>query len=245
MSAKLRAGGEPVLVDGVRFDPSIDDIAERIHLEAYPELEPQVRELVDAARDTARPRAVYRICEAQAIGAASTTIGGVRFENEAVARMVAASARGGASGGVASGRGDSPAEAAPVTKVVIYLATCGPELDALDLSDLDPIAAYWLLVLKEMALSAASTALRARITRALAADSIRVLHPGAHGRDVWAISDQRKVFSLLADVPMANDPAADAPCAGMPPVIGVRLSESCIMSPDKSVSGLATPATPV
>lgn len=243
MSAQLRAGGEVVLVDGVRFDPSIDDIADRIHLEAYPELEPEVGKLVEAARAAARPRAVYRICEAAVVTDRCASICGVRFENDAVARMVAAAAQAAApAGGAGAPAGGA---AARVTKVVIYLATCGPELDALDLSDFDPIAAYWLLVLKEMALSAASTELRARITGALAADSIRVLHPGADGHHVWAISDQRKVFSLLADVPIEDVVAEGSPCVGLPPVIGVRLSGSCIMSPDKSVSGLATPGTPV
>jgi hypothetical protein len=52
------------------------------------------------------------------------------------------------------------------------------------------------------------------------------MNPGSGDADVWPIQQQRELFSLLGDVQGE---------------LGVSLTESCLMVPNKTVSGLIFP----
>ena len=49
------------------------------------------------------------------------------------------------------------------------------------------------------------------------------MHPGSGDRDVWPIEQQRELFALLGDVTGA---------------VGVELTDTCLMLPNKTVSGV-------
>jgi hypothetical protein len=115
---------------------------------------------------------------------------------------------------------------AEVERVFPYVATCGTELDELSTDGGDILAAYWLDVFKEMALEAAVRHLRTTVRERFALQGFSSMNPGSGDRNVWPIAQQRPLFSLLGPVEER---------------IGVRLTASFLMVPNKSVSGLFFP----
>jgi hypothetical protein len=109
-------------------------------------------------------------------------------------------------------------------RVFAYLATCGTEIQEWARSLDDPLKQYWSNTIQERALRAASQAVSADIRDRYQAGRTSTMAPGSLGE--WPLSEQRPLFALL------DDPYA---------AIGVRLSESLLMVPTKSVSGLRFP----
>jgi hypothetical protein len=103
-----------------------------------------------------------------------------------------------------------------------YLATCGPEADGPAFAA-DPLTGFWLDTLKQMALTCALDHLRARIAADHAPGPLASLNPGSGEADLWPLEQQPELFTLFA---------------GGEERIGVRLTASCLMVPNKSVSGI-------
>lgn len=112
---------------------------------------------------------------------------------------------------------------ADVGKVYPYVATCGVELDGVETTPGDPLEEFWLDTLKEQALREATRELRSHVLEAARAPKMSTMNPGSADAYVWPIQQQRQLFALLGDVEGA---------------IGVRLTPSYLMVPNKSVSGL-------
>lgn len=115
-----------------------------------------------------------------------------------------------------------------VERVFPYIATCGAELDTITISRDDVFAGYMLEGLKEMALQQAIHCLRNHLAETYGLDPQRMstMNPGSGNREVWPIGQQRQLFQLLGDVE---------------PAIGVRLTDSFLMIPNKTVSGILFP----
>lgn len=111
-----------------------------------------------------------------------------------------------------------------IHRVFPYVATCGIELEKWAASLDDMLQEYWADQIMRMALNAACDALRAEIARRSAAKT-SVMNPGSLAD--WPIEQQKPLFQLL------GDPAAS---------VGVRLTDSFLMLPSKSVSGIQFPA---
>jgi hypothetical protein len=109
-------------------------------------------------------------------------------------------------------------------RVFAYLATCGTELQDWANSIKDPLQQYWGNTIQQMALRAASQALSADINERYEPGRTSSMAPGSLSE--WPLSEQRPLFALLGDTVQAT---------------GVRLSESLLMVPTKSVSGLRFP----
>lgn len=108
-------------------------------------------------------------------------------------------------------------------KVLPYLATCGTELMEWSGKLADPLERYWADRIMEAALRAACRALEERLHLELPGKSAS-MNPGS--LPDWPLEEQRALFALL--------PEAER-------TIGVRLTESCLMLPRQSVSGLRFP----
>lgn len=115
---------------------------------------------------------------------------------------------------------------AEVERVFPYLATCGSELEDLLEDGQDILASFWLDVFKEMALEAAVGHLRTILRERFALRGFSSMNPGSGDRNVWPISQQRPLFSLFEGAEQA---------------IGIRLTDSFLMVPNKTVSGLFFP----
>ena len=109
----------------------------------------------------------------------------------------------------------------PVHRIFPYVATCGTELDAWSSSIDDMLDSYWADAIKEMALRVAMDALADHLQQRFRPGRMSRMSPGS--LEDWPIYEQRKLFALLGDPEEA---------------IGVRLTDSMIMVPLKSLSGI-------
>lgn len=106
-------------------------------------------------------------------------------------------------------------------RVFLYLATCGVELDAWARGLDDLLHSFWAEEIKAQALQAATHALTARIGADYHLSKTATMNPGS--LPDWPLSQQRPFFKLMG------------PLAGQ---VGIVLSDSCLMTPNKSVSGI-------
>jgi hypothetical protein len=106
-------------------------------------------------------------------------------------------------------------------RVFPYVVTCGAELDDPRGLANDPLESYWLDEVRLAALGAGIEQLRRRIEARYEPGKLSNMSPGSL-KD-WPISEQPKLFSLFGDVEAK---------------IGVTLTDSYLMLPLKSVSGM-------
>jgi hypothetical protein len=110
-------------------------------------------------------------------------------------------------------------------RVFPFVATCGMELqDWADQFD-DMLYRFWAETIKELALNAAFDALHKELMERYHLDPISEMSPGS--LIDWPIQQQTPLFSILGD---------------MVPAIGVRLTDSLLMVPTKTISGILFPA---
>ena len=103
-----------------------------------------------------------------------------------------------------------------------YLLTCGQEVDDWSKTLTDIVDVFYVDELKKLWLGCAEKAVRAEAQKRLAPDAaLSSLNPGSLPQ--WPIEGQRELFRVLGDTEGT---------------VGVRLTESCLMLPSKSVSGI-------
>lgn len=111
-------------------------------------------------------------------------------------------------------------------RAFLYVATCGTELEAWAHALKDLLQRYWADAIQEAALRAATRALYDDLKDRFRPGETSAMAPGSLGE--WPLSEQRALFSALGNVRRT---------------IGVELSDSLLMIPAKSVSGIRFPTT--
>jgi len=109
-------------------------------------------------------------------------------------------------------------------RIFPYVATCGCELDQWSESITDVLHRFWADSIKEMAIAPAMRAVEADLQARFQPGKLASMNPGS--LPDWPLTEQAPLFQLLGDV------------YGQ---IGVRLTDSYLMLPTKSVSGLFFP----
>jgi hypothetical protein len=113
-----------------------------------------------------------------------------------------------------------------VERVFPYIATCGHEMDKGFKDDGDMLKAFWWDLIKQSMLDSASTALHEHLKDTYRLGKTASMQPGSADVEVWPIEQQQELFALLGNV---EDK------------LGVHLTESCLMIPNKTVSGIYFP----
>ncbi|MCX7916642.1 MAG: vitamin B12 dependent methionine synthase, partial [bacterium] len=108
-----------------------------------------------------------------------------------------------------------------VEKVFVFIATCGIELNQINFKD-DILKDYWWDTIKGYFLEIARKNLFEYLQERYFLKKVISMSPGASEKYVWPIEQQKELFSLFGDVES---------------LIGVKLAESYLMIPNKSVSG--------
>lgn len=108
-----------------------------------------------------------------------------------------------------------------IHRLFVYVATCGAEMESYDVSHLDMLAPYWVDMIKQQALRDARVALMAYCRETWGISRPKSLNPGSGNVDIWPIEQQGGLFEVLGG---SED-------------IGVSLTESFLMLPNKSISG--------
>jgi hypothetical protein len=183
------------------------ELASRVRLDLCPDCEPDLLQLAKAAEEAARPRAAWRCAEDIAV---LDTLRVTVSGIEFRSEMLAHNLES-------------------ATCVWPYLASCGPELDGLasrpDLATVfeDPLAEFWLDCIKALALDSAFETLRRTVLAQAGEGRLSTMNPGSGAATLWPIEQQRPLFKLLGGTAREYT--------------GVELGDSCLMSPNKSVSG--------
>jgi len=110
-------------------------------------------------------------------------------------------------------------------RIFPYVATCGTELAAWYRSQKDLLRQFWAETIAELALRTAKRALREHLADRYQLHKLSSMAPGS--LPDWPLEQQQYVFALLGDVEQK---------------VGVRLTESLLMVPTKSVSGVVFPS---
>lgn len=110
-------------------------------------------------------------------------------------------------------------------KVFPYVLTVGPDLERAAAVQGDLLKQYYLEGLADMALEKAHSRLAAELGQRFGLGPLSNLSPGS--LEDWPLTEQPKLFALLGDTEK---------------LAGVRLTESLLMVPRKSVSGLLFPS---
>jgi hypothetical protein len=113
-----------------------------------------------------------------------------------------------------------------VQRVFPYIATCGRELDEIAIPSDDLLRRFWLDSIKEMVLDAMRKYLTNHLKERYALEELSRMSPGSGSQDLWPIEQQRQLFSIFGNV---ED------------LIEVTLTDSFLMIPLKSVSGIYFP----
>ena len=161
---------------------------------------PMFMQLVDTARQVARPKVLVGEAFVEARGEDTVRIGGVTFTSRVLR-----------------------ANLDTVERVFPFVATCGHELDEVSLPKDEYLAEYWWDAIKASALTCATRYLQDHLERRFLLGKSAAMMPGAGDADVWPIEQQGQLFALLGDV------------TGR---IGVQLTPSFLMVPNKTTSGI-------
>jgi hypothetical protein len=109
-------------------------------------------------------------------------------------------------------------------KVFPFVVTCGMELQDWASSMNDPLQRFWADAISEMAMRAAVQFMERHLVEQYQFSQLAKMNPGSLAD--WPLQEQRVLFKLLGDTQAA---------------IGVRLTDSLLMAPTKSVSGIWFP----
>ncbi|NLH77911.1 MAG: vitamin B12 dependent methionine synthase [Acidobacteria bacterium] len=112
-----------------------------------------------------------------------------------------------------------------INKVFPFIVTVGPALERAAGAQDDLLKQYYLEEMANLALEKAAARLAAAIEARFGLGPLSSLSPGSLAD--WPITEQPKLFSLLGDTER---------------LVGVRLTESLLMLPRKSISGLFFPS---
>jgi len=114
-----------------------------------------------------------------------------------------------------------------IGRVFAYVATCGTEVDQMPTDPKDFVKTTWLHYIKLELLKPCIPFLKQHLKETLGLEKLSIMNPGSAEVSIWPIEQQTDLFSLIGDVETR---------------VGVHLTESFLMAPDISVSGILFPA---
>lgn len=188
------------VLDSIPVELDAESLMKTCRIQPMSEDADAFQELIDKAFAIARPKAVYRQAFIDDRSENTVVFDGVTFTSSVLSSNLT-----------------------NVERVFAFVATCGHEMDQVDLPSDNFLTEYWWDQMKGAALGCASSCLTEHLKRRFRLDKTAQMHPGSGDVEVWPIEQQKELFSLLGDV------------RGL---IGVELTESFLMVPNKSVSGI-------
>ncbi len=190
------------VLDKIPFELNSEQILKSLRLRKITShVEGIVRNLTDAATPIARPKAVYKVSYVDKKKEDSLEIDGVEFTSR-VLRI----------------------NLENLNRVFPYVATCGRDLETIEIPSDEPMMSFCLEAIKMSALTAARFYLFDHLEKKYALGKTAHMNPGS--LEDWPITQQTSLFSLFGDVEQ---------------LIGVRLTPQYVMRPLKSVSGICFP----
>ncbi len=112
----------------------------------------------------------------------------------------------------------------PVERIFPFVITLGPKLGQTQAASTDLLENFYLDTIGNVALNSARQHLKRHLESRFAVEKMSSMAPGS--LESWPIEEQAPLFKLLGDVEAS---------------IGVRLTDSLLMLPAKSISGIFFP----
>jgi hypothetical protein len=163
----------------------------------------EFEDLVNEVRKIGKPKALYKGAFINEKGEDTITLDGVTFTSLALRKNL-----------------DS------IERVFPYVATCGTEIDDIEIEQGDLQKKIWISLLKGNLLQTSMQFLREHLTKRYRVSNLSSMNPGSGDASVWPFEQQRELFSMCGDVEE---------------LIGVRLTKSMVLVPDMSVAGILFP----
>jgi hypothetical protein len=188
-------------IDDISVSISAEQVLKHLHLDEDGKYAGDVHGLIEVTQPLIRPKAIYDVCYIDRKGEDSVEINGVKFTSR-VLRV----------------------NLDKVERVFPYIATCGTEVESVEVESDDLMRKFVLDAIKQIVLGAAIGHLWKHIDENFRPGQMSSMNPGS--LEDWPISEQKQLFSIFGDVEN---------------LIGVRLTDSFLMLPIKSVSGIRFP----
>jgi hypothetical protein len=189
------------ILNQIPVNISSQQVLRQMHLEAESKYLDEVQNLLNEVQPFIRPKAIYKVSYIDQKGNDTVDIDGTRFKSH-ILRI----------------------NLDKVERVFPYIATCGTEVENIDIPSDDLMIKFMLDIIKQLALGSAIKQLREYIDKTHIPGQMSVMSPGS--LEDWPISEQKPLFSIFGDVESH---------------IGVKLTDSFLMLPLKSVSGMYFP----
>jgi hypothetical protein len=189
------------ILENIPVKLTVEQVLRSLNLDSDGKYAGDVQGLVDLVQDIVRPKAIYDVRYIDRKYKDEVEIGGVKFTSR-VLRV----------------------NLDKVERVFPYVATCGTEVESIDIPSDDLMRRFVLDNIKQIALGAAVTHLREHIDREHRPGQMSAMSPGS--LEDWPISEQKQLFSIFGDVEK---------------LIGVKLTDTYLMLPIKSISGIYFP----
>ena len=192
-----------VSLTDIPFDFDTDQLSEQLRIKAGTDHAKAFEELVGTVKAIAKPKALYKVAFIDEKGEDTITLDGVRFTSLALRKNLDA-----------------------VERVFPYIATCGTEIDAIEIEQGDLRKKMWLAFLKGNLLQTSIQYLMEHLGNQYKVSHVASMNPGSGDASVWPFEQQRELFSIFNEVEK---------------LIGVKLTKSLVLVPDMSVAGILFP----
>ncbi len=187
----------------IPFALNTNQLFEYLRIEPGTDRAKEFEDLVNEVRKIGKPKALYKASFIDEKGEETITLDGVTFTSLALRKNL-----------------DS------IERVFPYVATCGTEIDDIEIGQGDLQKKIWISFLKGSLLQASMQFLREHLTKRYGVSNLSSMNPGSGDASVWPFEQQRELFSMCGDVEV---------------LIGVRLTKSLVLVPDMSVAGILFP----
>lgn len=187
----------------IPFIPDTSRLLDRLRIKPGTDRAKAFEDLVSEVQSIAKPKALCKVSFIDEKGEDTITLEGITFTSPALRKNL-----------------DS------VERVFPYVATCGTEIDDIEIEQGDFRKRLWIGFLKATLLETSHQYLGEQLAERYRLSSLSAMSPGSGDASVWPLEQQRGLFALLGDVEER---------------IGVRLTESLVIVPDMSISGILFP----
>ncbi len=188
------------VLNDIPFELNLDALLRENHIEEGTDDAIEFQNLVDTVGKIGKPKVLYKECFIDKKGTDTISIGDTTFRSHVLRKKL-----------------DT------VERVFAYVATCGREVDGIEIPKEDFLKQYWLDIIKQTLLGSSRGYLNEHLSQKYRIGKTASMQPGSSDTTVWPIEQQKELFSIFGDV------------EGL---IGVKLTDSFLMLPNKSVSGI-------
>ena len=192
-----------VSLTDIPFSLNIDQLSEQLRIKPGTDNAKVFEELVSTVQAKAKPKALYKVAFIDEKGKNTIKLDGVRFTSLALRKNLDA-----------------------VERVFPYIATCGTEIDAIEIEQDNIQKKMGVAFLKGQLLQTSMHYLGGHLAQRYKVSNLSSMNPGSGDASVWPFEQQRNLFSIFEDVEKH---------------IGVKLTKSLVLVPDMSVAGILFP----